>query len=268
LIQEALGFPRPGYAHLPLILGPDRAKLSKRHGATAIRELREEGYLPEAVVNFLALLGWNPGDERELFTLAELSEALDLAKVQRSAAIFNREKLDWLNGEYIRRTPIPALAKRLGGFLPGTVGDLSKFGHSYLEQVVAIAQSRLARLSDIRDYDYFFDHPQYPKDLLRWKAMTDQEVAAALRQAWKVIQELDVKDFEAEKLQARFFREIGAGDRGELLWPLRVCLTGQEKSPGPFEIMAVMGRERVLERLRRAFRLLKVKPPDGSSDES
>lgn len=257
LIQEALGLPTPAYAHLPLILGPDRSKLSKRHGATAIREFRRQGYLPEALANFAALLGWNPGGEREIFTMEELVRYFDLGKVQKAGAVFNVEKLDWMNGEYIRKKSVAELAElcrpHLKNFLQIPVSK-SKFPNEYVEQVVALEQPRLKKLSEIGERsDFFFRPPEYPAELLRWKQMTDPEIRASLERSRTIIAGIAEEKFTPEKLHARFFAEIGAGDRGVILWPLRVALSGKAASPGPFEIMAILGKQESQRRIETAI---------------
>jgi nondiscriminating glutamyl-tRNA synthetase len=194
LLQEALDFTRPEYAHLPLILGPDKSKMSKRHGATSIKEYAEQGYLAEAVINFLAFLGWNPGDEREIFSLASLKKEFSLEKIQKRGAIFNIKRLDYLNGFYIRRKPLEELTELCIPFLikaglitpvfkedryPATFGGSfisSKFilenreeiDFEYIKKVVFISQERLKILSEIEELtDFFFkEELDYKKDLL------------------------------------------------------------------------------------------------------
>ncbi len=249
LIQEALGLTRPEYAHLPLILGPDRSKLSKRHGATAIREFREQGYLPEALVNFMALLGWNPGGERELFAREELIAEFDLAKVQKSGAVFNTEKIDWMNGEYIRRKSPQELAPLIRAHL----GD-STASDELLAKVIALEQPRLKKLSEIGERaDFFFQAPDYPAELLSWKNMTSEEIVPALTRARELLAGIPEQDFGKENLEKRFLEAIGAGDKGTILWPLRVALSGKAASPGPFEIMAVLGKAESQRRVEKAI---------------
>lgn len=247
--------PMPHYAHLPLILGSDRAKLSSRHGATAIIEFREAGYLSEALVNFMALLGWNPGTEREIFSLTELTEHFDLARVQKSGAVFNIEKLDSLNGEYIRQKSIAELTKLCEPYLEREFSiSKSRFPRKYIERIVALEQPRLRKLSELPGrVDYFFRDPDFPLELLRWKKMTDEDIQQSLSRAQDILSGLAEEDFSEEKLEQIFLDAIGKGDRGELLWPLRVALTGRKASPGPFEVMAVLGRERSLAYLHNAL---------------
>lgn len=272
LLIEALGFHTPMYAHLPLLLGSDRSKLSKRHGATSLDEYRQQGYLPEALFNFLALLGWNPGGEREIFSKNELVAAFSLEKVQKSGAVLDMAKLDWMNGEYIREKSVDELTalcrphlEHLFTFLPHIIHSdkLENVGVSYgrigdgtLHKIVALEQPRLKKLSEIGERtNYFFGQPEYDKELLRWKKMNDEEIAASLGRSEKILSQLGnpVSKSEAEKI---FLKEMGKEDKGALLWPLRVALTGRKASPGPFEIMEILGVEETLVRVRHAQKLL------------
>lgn len=250
LLAEALGFPHPEYAHLPLILGPDRSKLSKRHGAIALKEFRDAGYLPEAMVNFMALLGWNPGGEREIFSREELIAEFSLEKVQKSGAVFDVAKLDWMNGEYIRKKSSVELAELCKPYL----ADFPKVKNEYVEKVMALEQSRLKKLSEVGERTaYFFAPPEYEKELLQWRGMEDQDILASLERSENLLREY--KDAASkEKLERMFLDAIGTGDRGSLLWPLRVALSGRKASPGPFEIMEILGIEESLARVRAAKR--------------
>lgn len=271
LLAEALGFPAPRYAHLPLILGPDRSKLSKRHGATSVDEYRSRGYLPEALFNFMALLGWNPGGDQEIFSKEEIIREFSLAKVQKSGAVFDVKKLDWMNGEYIRRKSVGELAELCLPFLeeagaPSQTGFRRKetrFGIAYLHKVIALEQPRLKRLSEMGELaDYFFRAPQYDKELLRWKTMSDQEILDSLNRSERIISEMQNFDFEIRGQYAGLLRrEDGAsvkpGDLGPILWPLRAALSGKKASPGPSEIMQILGKEETLARIRAAREKLK-----------
>lgn len=250
LLQEALGFPQPKYAHLPLILGSDKSKLSKRHGAVAVRDYRKDGYLPETMVNFMAFLGWNPNTERETYSLASLVKEFTLENVQKSGAVFNVKRLDYLNGFYIRQKSIKKLAEICQDYLPKTDKD-------YLEKIVAIYQERLKKLSEITELaDFFFkDRLQYNKKLLSWKDMTDKEIAQSLDRVNEILS--DVKDWRQETLEKVLMREAKeAGDRGKLLWPLRVALSGKKASAGPFEIAEILGKEKTLKRIKEARELI------------
>ncbi len=250
LIQEELGFPRPEYAHLPLILGEDRSKLSKRHGTLSISWYQDQGYLPEAMINFMALLGWNPGDERELFTRDELINEFSLERVQKGGAIFNLDKLDWINGNYIRNMDLEKLTERCMPFLKDE--NLDK---EYVKKVVALEQERMKKLSEIGELaDFFFtDVLEYDKELLRWKDMKDEELSEILNKLENVLSGIDEKDFTKENLQKILMAEAEKlGDKGRLFWPLRVALSGKKASPDPIDIAVVLGRKRVLKRIKEA----------------
>lgn len=294
LLQEALGFSRPKYAHLPMVLGPDRSKLSKRHGATSVSEYQRQGYLPEAIINFMAFLGWNPGTEREIFSLNSLVKEFSLEKVQKSGAVFNTKRLDFLNGFYIRQKSIERLTENClpyfiqEGFIeplfkesqyPPAYGGkeiIQKFKISEtgkeisfesLQRIVSLYQERLKKLSEITELtDFFFkDRLQYDKDLLKWNEMSDKEVKDSLHKSDKLLSGIKPEDFskgilseillsEAEKFGKKLKK---VGDRGCLLWPLRVALTGKKASAGPFEIAEILGKEKTLARIEQAKGLLK-----------
>ncbi|MDO8560815.1 MAG: glutamate--tRNA ligase [bacterium] len=266
LIARALGWaPEVGvlsqtpwrYAHLPLILGTDRSKLSKRHGATAIVEFKEQGYLPEALINFMALLGWNPGSEREIFSLSGLVDAFDISHVQKAGAVFNIEKLDWLNGEYIRKKSSRELTELckpyLEDFLKFQIPN-SKFQIEYIEKVITLEQPRLKKLSEIGErVGYFFHLPEYDAELLMWKNMSADDLCKSLDKAVEILLKIESAQPTAEELNSVFMPVAEEmGDRGMLLWPLRAALSGKKASPGPFEIIAVLGKDESFLRLKKA----------------
>ena len=222
LIQEALGFPQPKYAHLPLILAPDRTKLSKRHSAVSIAEYRKAGYLPETLINFMALLGWNPGIEKEIYWLNSLIKEFSLERVQKGGAIFNIKRLDYLNGFYIRQKSIEKLTElclfyliearliepifEIGQYTTAYYRILStgeKINISYLQKIVSIYQERLKKLSEISELtDFFFkDKLVYDKNLLSWKKMSDKEVKKSLDKLEKILSKIKREDFNKEKLE-------------------------------------------------------------------
>lgn len=255
LLYEALGLKKTvQYAHLPLILGEDRTKLSKRHGDNSVTRFRKEGYLPEAIINFLALLGWNPGDEREIFSLQSLAKEFSLEKTQKSGAIFNIKRLDWINSFYIKQKKPAELAElcqpyiEKAGFtaLPKTLA---------LEEVVVLFQERMKKLSDIVELaDFFFNGElDYSKELLCWKNATKETTIDALKKAEEIISSINENDWSKETLETLLMAEAEkTGDRGQFLWPLRVALTGKKASPGPFEVAEILGKEKSLERIERA----------------
>lgn len=271
LIQEALGLPRPLYAHLPLILGPDRTKLSKRHGSASILDYRKAGYLPEALINFMAFLGWNPGDEREIYSLSSLVREFSLERVQKSGAVFNIKKLDFLNGFYIRqRSPEKLTELCLSYLIEAGLVEKEKINLELLTKIVLIYQERLKKLSEIVDLtDFFFkENLEYDKNLLKWKETSDKDIKNSLDRLEKVLSKIKTEDWNKETLENILLPEsekvgpalqqtgYGVKDRGYLLWPLRVALTGKTASAGPFEIAEILGREKTLKRIKEAKELL------------
>ena len=288
LIQEALGFPRPIYAHLPLILGPDRTKLSKRHGAIAVSEYKKQGYLPETIINFIAFLGWNPGTEREIYSMPSLIKEFSLEKVQKGGAIFNIKRLDFLNGFYIRQRSVEKLTELClpylieAGFLKSheEVEEFHLGAPHYeisqtkelidlvkLEKIVSVYQERLKKLSEISELTIFFfkEKLEYDKNLLKWAEISDKEIKISLDKLEKLLSKIKTEDWTKENLEKlmmpeaeKFAESLGkVGDRGYLLWPLRVALTGKEATAGPFEIAEILGREKTIKRINEARRILK-----------
>ncbi len=272
MILEALGLPQPQYAHIPLTLAPDKTKLSKRRGATSIQEYREIGYLPEALINFMAFLGWNPGTEKEIFTLKELAREFALEQMQKSAAIFNIEKLDWFNGYHIRQTPLKELTKKCIPYLEKAnliqgvknarfkiLSDNELINFGWLEGVVRLEQERMKKLSEIGELTKFFfqDKLTYDIELLHWKNATNQEIKNALDKLYNILSSVKPADFTANKLSTILMPEATKmEDRGRLLWPLRASITGLRASPGPFEVLSVLGKERALKRIKNALERL------------
>lgn len=293
LIQEALGFNQLIYAHLPLILGTDRSKLSKRHGSVTVSEYRKEGYLPETLINFMAFLGWNPGDEREIYSLPSLVKEFSLEKVQKGGAIFNNRKLDFLNGFYLRKKSTEKLTEFCLPYLieeglitpifkseqyPPAYGGIQitqeyiisqtkeKIEFEGLERIISIYKERLKKLSEISDLvDFFFeDKLKYGKDLLRWKEMPDGEIKDSLDILEKTLSAIELANWTKAGLEAVLLPETSKrgqpmaerGDKGKLLWPLRVALTGKEASATPFAIAEILGKEKTLKRIKEAKTLL------------
>lgn len=245
-LQKIMGLPTPRYAHLPLILNSDRSKMSKRLNATSVTEYRNKGYLPEAMVNFLVLLGWHPEDDREIFTVNELTKEFALARVQKSGAVWDQQKLDWLNAEYLKKLSDKEIVLRLG--LEPNEKNL---------KVVELVKERLKRLSDFPALTEFIGKlPEYEAVLLRWKESPVDEVADNLRAAKAILTGLPESEFASEGLTRALHELAERRGRGNVLWPLRVALSGQKASPGPYEIMAVLGKNETLTRIENALRKL------------
>jgi glutamyl-tRNA synthetase len=256
LLYQAFGWQPPAFAHLPMVLGPDRAKLSKRHGATALTAYRDQGYLPEALLNFLALLGWSPGDDRELMSRDELIQAFSIEGIGVAPSIFDITKLQWMNGEYIRAcTPqrfaelsVPYLVA--AGLVPA---DQSGQQREYARRVAALAQERVKALSELPSLTEFFfrDDIDYEQAAVnRW--LTREYVPQAFEALAIRLERqpaFDVQTIEQVVRELAAQRELKAA---ALIHPIRVALTGRTTGPGLFETMHVLGRERVAARLRRA----------------
>ena len=260
LLYGALGWKAPEFAHLPMILGPDRSKLSKRHGATAVLDYRDMGYLPQAMVNFLALLGWSLDDSTELFSVAELIESFSLEGVGKSGAVFNLEKLEWMDGHYIRQLTHDGIADALldfwGRYPPTEFAELPE--RPYLLKIVPLIQERLKTLLDAAPLIPFFFNPspQYdPADLVQ-KKMDGTGTKLALE---KALSEMEmVPTFDANSLENALrplADELGM-KAGQLFGTLRVATTGLRVSPPLFETLEVLGRDRSLAAVRQALRLL------------
>ena len=257
LIQEAIGAPRPVYAHLPLILTQDRTKLSKRkHGEkVSVTFYRNAGYLPEAVVNFLALIGWNPGDEREIFSKEELIKEFSLDKIQKSGGVFNPERLDWYNGQYIRKIETEKLAKMLLEYLPEEWKKSATENYSYWLKIVELEKNRITKLSDIKEgIGYFFNEPEYTKEMLLWKKEPNMEKTKKhLQEVVKLLSTLSENEFNQDKIKETVWNYAEKEGKGNVLWPMRVALTGMEKSPDPFAVAGVLGKEKTIKRLTYAI---------------
>lgn len=255
LMQKALGFSQPQYAHLPLILDPDRRKMSKRYSATTVQEYRDGGYLPEAMNNFLSLLGWHPEKDREFLTVGELIKEFSLERIQKGGAVFNQEKLDWLNSQHIKNLPDELLIERLGSFVKNSDWLNNK---DFIKKILSLEKERIKKLSDFESSsEFFFSLPKYQKDLLLWKNSNPEEIKNNLELLKKEISEnIKEDDFTIKKIEAAISAVIGE-NKGPWLWPLRVALSGQKASPGPFEIMEVLGKEESLKRINQAVSKLK-----------
>lgn len=256
LLAEALGFKLPRYAHLPLILGPDRNKLSKRHAAVSIGDYKKEGYLPEALINFMALLGWNSGTEKEIFSLNELIQEFSLERIQKGGAVFDVKRLDWINGGYIRKIDLDELTKKCLPYLEPQIKQSDLFDFEYVKKIISIEQERLKKISEIGDLTAFFfkDKLEYEPKLLIWKNMSLAQIKANLELLYKELSNLS--DFSEKTLEETIMPLTKEYGTGELLWPLRVALSGQKASPGPLEIAEILGNKIALKRIKEAINKL------------
>ncbi len=250
LIQKALGFDTPEYIHLPLVLAPDRSKLSKRNLETSLDEYLQMGYLPQAMLNFLALIGWNPGNNKEILSLDEMEAAFNLKHIQKGGGAFNIEKLDWFNAHYIKTLSASELAERMSPHIP----QEWKEQKSTLKKAVAIVKERMKRLGEFKELaEFFFNLPTYKSELLVWKTMSLKEVSKSLSITHEILQDLDAKRFTKKHIEEAIMPITEGRGRGEVLWPLRVALSGQKNSPGPFEIADALGKQETLHRITAAI---------------
>jgi len=249
LIYQAFGWEMPAIGHLTNILNMKGGKLSKRDGDVSVADFRHKGYLPEAIINFVALLGWNPKTTQEIFSLPELVRDFDVKKLNKAAPRFDQKRLEWFGGYYIKQKPIAELARLAAPYLGEKVKD-----PALIEKVVTVQQPRMAVLGDItKDIEFVFKLPVYPKELLRWRDMEDKSVVDSLRKAMKIIENISSNNFDLHHLEKLLMKAAGA-DRGSFLWPLRVALSGQQKSPSPFECAWMLGKEESIERIKKAIR--------------
>lgn len=249
LLYKALGYDLPMFGHVPLILGADKKRLSKRHGATSVGEYQTRGYLPEALFNYLAFLGWNPGDEREIMTREELIEAFDVTRLLKSSSVFDEEKLRWMNGKHLRLFSDDALRRRIEPYIPNEFGDI---GDTYLERVIPLMKERIELLPEVFTKGrYFFEDPQ-SFDEGGMRKHVKPEIIPLIRQLFESMQRLDFTHENLETLIRGKAEELGMS-AGKVIHPIRLALTGGTNSPGLFELMEVLGKETCLRRLERWF---------------
>lgn len=243
VIQEALGFPSVQYGHLPLILDTSKKKLSKRFLQDSLNQYRSDGYLPSAILNFLVLLGWHPENDREILTIDEMKKEFSLKRVQKAGAVYNTEKLDWLNAMHIRMVPLPDLVEQILPFVPETwKSDMTK-----LSKVVEFTRARMKKLSDFSvEAKPFFELTSYNEKLLIWKDAQLTESKRYLEEILKIIK--DSKDVEL-----RIMEYATKEGKGNVLWPLRVALSGLQNSPGPVELFSVLGSDEAERRIQIAI---------------
>jgi glutamyl-tRNA synthetase len=256
LLYQALGAPLPKFAHVPLILGADKKRLSKRHGATSVTEYANQGYIPEAMLNFLALLGWSPGKgDREVFSRDELAQIFDLDGISGGNAVFNADKLDWFNQQHLARLAPMELAQRLKPSFEASglwSDDLMTTRRAWFSAVLALLVARAKRLPDFASQGAFFfrEDVQYDEAAVQ-KHLRAEGMAGHLRalaEEWSALPEFDVVSTEASLRKVGEARGLKAG---VLIHAVRVAVTGSTVSPGLFEVVALVGRPRVLARLAR-----------------
>jgi glutamyl-tRNA synthetase len=249
LIGRAIGAPEPIYAHISLILAPDKSKLSKRHGAVSLGAYADLGYEREAMSNFLALLGWNPGDEREIFSVEELIKAFSLERIQKGGAVFSTEKLDWVNKEHIQRLSQEEQYARMLPYFEGRDESTLKAMQSLVIERIS-KWSDIATLAEAGEWEYFFSSPEYDVEGLVWKKADAAEALQHLDKLADIMQSVDFTTLESVKEGIWEYAEKEG--KGNVLWPLRYALSGREKSADPFSIASIIGKEETLARIKIA----------------
>lgn len=255
LVYQALGWEAPVFAHVSMILAPDRSKLSKRHGATSVQEFRDMGYLPEALVNYLVLLGFKPGEDQEVFPLSQAVETFDLGRVSKSAAIYDLEKLTWINGQYLMNMDLERLAAMLepeavkrGYLAAGERGSQ----WNYFLKVVGLVRSRCRLLPEVLDASSYFFSDDFSYDGKgAAKYLSGAEAVRKLEAAANSIQDAEFSAANLEKIIRALAAELGI-KAGDLIHPIRLALSGRTATPGLFEVMELLGWENCLRRLEAA----------------
>lgn len=258
MLYQAFGWPAPEFAHLPLLLNPDRTKLSKRQGDVAVEDYLKKGYLPQALLNFVLLLGWNPGTDKEIFSLPDMILDFSLEKVHKAGAIFNLEKIDWLNSEYLKKIDFAKFKKSAIPYLNNNFSAIPK--NIDLTSLLKMEQERIRYLAEIGEgVKFFFTNELiYESKILIWKKSDQKNTKKVLELLIAELKSYQKGDWQIEKLKTKIakFIEDKKLTNGEVLWPMRVALTGQEKSPPPFDVAVILGKEETLNRLQKATNLL------------
>lgn len=252
LMQNALGFTVPEYAHLPLILAQDRSKLSKRYAETSLLSYREEGYLPQAIVNFLALLGWHPKSNDEIFSISDLVREFDIKRTQKGGAVFQKDKLDWLNAQHLRLVDINKLAQVIAPEIKSRgIGWKSE----KIAQILEAVRDRMATLNDFWELtDFFVKLPDYEPKLLIWQEDDADKTARILQEIKGLVESIKTPDLQREILMNATEEFMKTEGRGSVLWPFRVALSGKSVSPDPFLLAKIMGKSEVITRLNVAIK--------------
>lgn len=251
ILYEKFGFDLPKFAHLPLILNSDKSKLSKRQGDVSVEDFLEKGYLPEALVNFVSLLGFNPSGDCEIYDISELIDAFDLSSINKGGAVFDVEKLKWMNSQYIKQLDFEKLFKLTKPLVDSNIDDV------FFRKVLKVEQERLVLLNDIServgDYEHLSD---YDPQLIQWKK---SDLADAMNQLMNIkvfLLELDLEKFDTIELieeEVKNYISSNSLSNGNVLWPLRTALSGKDKSPSPFELLWVLGKDESLKRISHAI---------------
>jgi len=270
LLYQAFGWEKnmPRFCHMPNILNKDRKKLSKREGSMSVEDFRRQGYPSQAVINFIALLGWNPKTEQEIFTTQELIDQFDTAKMNRAGGVFDIDRLNWISAQHIKKMTLNKLYENVLPFLkqkdfykkPSPLNLLPKVEgdkEEYIKKVLAVEQERLEKFTQIGDDNSFFfkSDIKITADNMRWKNSSDADTKKYLEKAGAVLENISEKNWTKENIEKILLKSAGE-NRGDLLFPLRAALTGQKTSPSPFEVVWVLGKAETLRRVSAGIKQL------------
>jgi glutamyl-tRNA synthetase len=257
LIYDSFGWQRPIFAHLPLLLNPDRSKLSKRQGDVAVEDYRSKGYLKDALVNFVALLGWNAGDDREFYYLDEMIDAFSLERVNKAGAVFDLEKLNWLNAEHLRKKTNEDILNLLKECIKQSVYKDGKFTDGYLLNIIIAMKERVSFINEfLTKSPYFFEAPaEYERSAKdkNWKPETSGQLIK-LRDDILLVDNPTKEDYE--QVLTKTAEELSIG-KGRLIHPLRLALSGQSMGPGMYDLLFILGKEEVIKRINTALEKIK-----------
>lgn len=266
LLYNALGYSVPQYAHLPLVVDEKRAKLSKRRGAQPLTYYRDQGYLPQSLLNFLSLVGWNPGTEQEIFTKDELVQLFDLERVQKSAGFFNVEKLNWINKEHIKRLTFDEQCAYVERFMPKSITTLPRYSREGLLRITPLLIDHITHFGEITtlaergEVAYYFEDPTYSMEGLYWKDDKDGgHTREKLDKVLEILQKIPSDNFTAETTKEALWGYASEVGKGNVLWPMRYALSGRDKSPDPFTLSGVLGKDVTLRRIEYARQLLSTR---------
>ena len=262
LLYSALGWQdkMPIFCHMANILDKNKKKLSKRDGSVSVADFRDDGYPKEAVINFIALLGWNPKTEQEIFTMDELIEQFDTTKMNKAGGVFDRDRLKWMSKEHLKRMSVDTIYTESLPFLKRKDyyknATENKKQEDYIKKIITVEQGRLETFKDVGEENQFFfvDKVTVDKDLLRWKENTDEETVEVLQKALSILQGIQENDWTRENLE-KILMDSAGEKRGDFLWPLRAALTGVKRSPSPFDCAWVLGKTQTLERITDALKI-------------
>jgi glutamyl-tRNA synthetase len=254
MIYKALNWKIPIYVHIPLILGEGGGKLSKRHGAKSIAEYRKDGFLPEALVNFLILLGWHPQQDNEVINMKQIIEQFNIEKIEKKSAILNLKKLFWLNKVYLRNKSSEEIINMIenDSMFKGLIFYLKFYDYEKNLKIIELGKERANTIREIFEtVKFFFESFDYPKELLVWKNYSLEEIKKSLINTYESLKNISEDNFKADYL--KLILDSLSEDKGYIYWPLRVALTGLQASPPPIEIMEIIGKNKTLNLLEKAI---------------